>query len=79
MILVEIILKKPNGEVLATISGSAHESLRWPAHGAEPLVDDEEGLKLFRIFYDADSRPLDQQEPLRLRLTTDRRKDRTGT
>ena len=58
MITVEITLKRANGETVAQISGSAHEPLRWPPPGVEPIVDGDEGLRLFRVLYDADSRPI---------------------
>ena len=58
MIVVEITLKRSNGEVIAQVSGSAHEPMRWPPNGIHPIVDEEEGLQLLRVLYDPDSRPL---------------------
>ena len=57
MLVVEIILKRPNGHVLARVEGNAHEPLRW----SEPIVDEDDRLKLFRVFYDPDSRPLPEE------------------
>jgi hypothetical protein len=57
VLVVEIILKRPNGDVLARVEGNAHEPLRW----SEPIVDDDERLQLLRVFYDPDSRPLPEK------------------
>lgn len=58
---VEIIVRDARGAVVADVSGSAHEPLRWTPDA--PVVDQATGLRLHRILYDPDSRPLELEPP----------------